>query len=169
MNTTAVADLRKRRGWTQERLASESGVTTRTIQRIEAGSGANLQTLSLLAGALEVDVQDLFSTLDDADKQRIADFDRGRIGQMRARSTWSSWYRKLAVFIFILAMVLLGSRLTLTLSLDHPLPTALTMLWVLLWPVGLALLKTLRNTFVEPYLDKKYPLTTGTDVAQSPR
>lgn len=49
MNTTRIADLRQTAGWTQERLATESGVGLRTIQRLEAGNEASLETLSLVA------------------------------------------------------------------------------------------------------------------------
>ncbi|GAA4350070.1 hypothetical protein GCM10023185_07410 [Hymenobacter saemangeumensis] len=67
---------RQQRGLTQEQLAERAGVTTRTIQRIEAGSGApHLSTLSLLAGALELPVQDLMKNpelLADGPKATVA-------------------------------------------------------------------------------------------------
>lgn len=51
---------RKRKAWTQEQLSEESGVAVRTIQRIEnAKVEPQLQTLSLLADALDLDVQEL--------------------------------------------------------------------------------------------------------------
>jgi uncharacterized Tic20 family protein/DNA-binding XRE family transcriptional regulator len=54
---------RRRKGWTQEQLAERSRVTVRTIQRIEnAQVEPQLQTLALLAGALELDVQQLSPT-----------------------------------------------------------------------------------------------------------
>lgn len=64
MDKEAVAQnllsQRQHRGFTQEQLAERAGVTTRTIQRIEAGSGApHLSTLSLLAAALSISVQEL--------------------------------------------------------------------------------------------------------------
>ena len=51
MSTTRIAELRQENGWTQERLATESGVGLRTIQRVEAGQDASLETLSLVADA----------------------------------------------------------------------------------------------------------------------
>ncbi|GAA4037905.1 hypothetical protein GCM10022409_23950 [Hymenobacter glaciei] len=48
------------RGLTQEQLAERAGITARTIQRIEAATGApHLTTLALLAGALAIPVQAL--------------------------------------------------------------------------------------------------------------
>lgn len=51
---------RKLRGYTQEDLAQKTQVTVRTIQRIEKGDvNPHLQTVKLLAVALEVEVEDL--------------------------------------------------------------------------------------------------------------
>jgi len=59
MDGTRMVGLRRERGWTQERLAEESGVTTRTVQRLEAGAEASPDTLSRVASALEVPVREL--------------------------------------------------------------------------------------------------------------
>ncbi len=64
MNPASVArnllHYRLSQGLTQEQLAERAGVTARTIQRIEAATGAaHPTTLALLAGALAVPVQDL--------------------------------------------------------------------------------------------------------------
>jgi len=60
MNESRIAELRRAKGWTQERLATESGITVRTVQRLEAGSDASLETISLIAKALDVQVGELF-------------------------------------------------------------------------------------------------------------
>lgn len=65
MNRTRIIELRQQQGWTQERLATESGVGLRTVQRLEAGQDASLETLSLVADALQVSVRDLFIEIDD--------------------------------------------------------------------------------------------------------
>ncbi len=54
-----VQKLRLQRGWTQEELAIVSGLSTRTIQRIERGQDASLETLKALAAAFEVDLSAL--------------------------------------------------------------------------------------------------------------
>lgn len=38
MSQTRILELRTQRRWTQERLAEASGVTVRTLQRLEAGN-----------------------------------------------------------------------------------------------------------------------------------
>ncbi|NHF58447.1 serine hydrolase [Flavobacteriaceae bacterium TP-CH-4] len=51
---------RKLKGFTQEELSMKTAVTVRTIQRIEKGDvNPHLQTVKLLATALEIDVDDL--------------------------------------------------------------------------------------------------------------
>jgi transcriptional regulator with XRE-family HTH domain len=47
------------RGWSQETLAQLSGLNVRTIQRIERGQRAGLETLQALAAVLEVNLTDL--------------------------------------------------------------------------------------------------------------
>lgn len=55
-----LKQLRISRHFSQEQLAQMSGLNVRTIQRIESGQNASLESLKCLAAALNVDV----STLD---------------------------------------------------------------------------------------------------------
>ena len=48
-----------RRAWTQEQLARASGLSHRTIQRVEREASASLETKQALAGTFEIDVGDL--------------------------------------------------------------------------------------------------------------
>jgi D-alanyl-D-alanine-carboxypeptidase/D-alanyl-D-alanine-endopeptidase len=55
-----IIALRRKNGLSQEQLSNNSGVALRTVQRIEAGSvSAHLQTLTLLAKALNIEVSEL--------------------------------------------------------------------------------------------------------------
>src|SRR5262245_25525976 len=54
-----IQKLRLKRGWSQQQLAEASGLSVRTIQRIEAGHPASTETLKSIAAVFEVD----FSTL----------------------------------------------------------------------------------------------------------
>lgn len=51
-----VRKLRLQRGWTQDQLAEIADLSVRTIQRIERGGPASLETARALASAFEVDV-----------------------------------------------------------------------------------------------------------------
>jgi len=48
---------RRDKYWTQEDLAAASGVSTRTIQRVERSGGGSLETWKALAAAFDVDVK----------------------------------------------------------------------------------------------------------------
>jgi transcriptional regulator with XRE-family HTH domain len=50
-----VQKLRLQRGWSQEQLAELSGLSVRTIQRIERGLPASNETLKSLASVFEID------------------------------------------------------------------------------------------------------------------
>jgi transcriptional regulator with XRE-family HTH domain len=54
-----VQKLRLRRGWSQEQLAQLSGLSVRTIQRIENGQAASLETQKALASVFEIDLAEL--------------------------------------------------------------------------------------------------------------
>lgn len=56
MAATKLALYRRKKGLTQEQLAELSGVTARTIQRIEKGAVVpHIQTLKMLADCLDID------------------------------------------------------------------------------------------------------------------
>jgi len=58
-----INKFRKERGWTQEQLAENSGVTYTTIIKLEQGVVENptLRTLEKLAKAFEVSIDNLVS------------------------------------------------------------------------------------------------------------
>ncbi|MFK5949384.1 MAG: helix-turn-helix transcriptional regulator [Methylococcales bacterium] len=54
-----LKELRISRHFSQEQLAQMSGLNVRTIQRIESGKNASLESLKCLASALDIDVSTL--------------------------------------------------------------------------------------------------------------
>ncbi|MCC4797622.1 XRE family transcriptional regulator [Enterovibrio norvegicus] len=54
-----IRKLRLQRGWSQEQLSEMSGLSVRTIQRIERGDKAGLESLKSLAAVFEVQIADL--------------------------------------------------------------------------------------------------------------
>jgi transcriptional regulator with XRE-family HTH domain len=61
-----IQKLRLQRGWSQEQLAELSGLSVRTIQRIERGLPASNETLKSLASVFEIDFSTLQSTQEPA-------------------------------------------------------------------------------------------------------
>ena len=61
INGEAVRALRERKSWSQEHLASASGLSVRTVQRVEMENAASPETRLALAAALDVPVAVLMS------------------------------------------------------------------------------------------------------------
>jgi len=54
-----IKHLRTIRGWSQQLLAENAGLSLRTVQRVESESQASLETLSALAATLQVPLEQL--------------------------------------------------------------------------------------------------------------
>jgi len=54
-----VRKLRLQRGWTQDQLAEFAGISVRSVQRIERGADASLETRKAMAAVFEVDLTTL--------------------------------------------------------------------------------------------------------------
>lgn len=155
MNEMRIATLRRERGWTQERLAEASGVAVRTVQRLEGGNDASLETLSAIARALEVPVRELF----DADEPSGADPGvRGldqRIAIDQARRDafsqgWRSLYAGVGVALSILTIVLISVDVW---------PGVTILLLGAYWAAGALLARFVMSTVIDPWLDRRYPLS----------
>lgn len=151
MNTTRIIELRQAQGWTQERLATESGVGVRTVQRLEAGEDASLETLSLVAEALRVPVRDLFSAIDDADLT-------SRVDSLEARASEQQATRDRTTRAWLLLFVGLGIVLTFV---AFTIPNGLA-LFLAYWLGGTLIAVALRRLLLEPRLDARYPLSRST-------
>ena len=54
-----IKNLRKQRNWSQDQLSALSGLSLRTIQRIEAGNKASIESLKSLSAVFEVNIENL--------------------------------------------------------------------------------------------------------------
>ena len=80
-NARRLKQLREAKSWSQEHLAEASGLSLRTVQRVETEGNASPETRLALAGALGVDVSDL-----DAEPTPVpppAPFDGSRPGHKK--------------------------------------------------------------------------------------
>lgn len=55
----SIQKMRLQRGWSQQQLADASGLSARTVQRMESGHAGSVESIKSLAAVFEVD----FSTL----------------------------------------------------------------------------------------------------------
>lgn len=53
VNSDLVRERRAARGWTQQQLADVSGLSLRTIQRVEVQANASMETANALCATLE--------------------------------------------------------------------------------------------------------------------
>ncbi|MGZ0710913.1 helix-turn-helix domain-containing protein (plasmid) [Coraliomargarita sp. W4R53] len=158
MNQTRIIELRQAQGWTQERLATASGVGLRTVQRLEAGQDASLETLSLVAEALQVPVRDLFTTIDNAALSSRVDSLQGRADdQQAARDRITGAWRWLFIGIGVVATLL---SFTFAQGL---------VLFLGYWIGGYIILIAIRRLYLEPLLEEKYPLSRPKESRRSRR
>jgi len=108
-----VQKLRLQRGWSQEQLAIVSGLSVRTIQRIERGQSASLETLATLASVFEIDVSQL-TVEKETDMQSIAVNSREAeeaIAFERVRKI-KKFYLHVAQYVLVIAMLVVINLVT---------------------------------------------------------
>jgi transcriptional regulator with XRE-family HTH domain len=63
-----IKKIRISKGWSQEQLSQFSGLSVRTIQRIERGHNAGLESLKCIAAAFDMDISRLQKENEDEDE-----------------------------------------------------------------------------------------------------
>ncbi|HBT5242326.1 TPA: helix-turn-helix domain-containing protein [Klebsiella quasipneumoniae] len=116
--TNKFRSLRLARAWSQEQLAELSGLSVRTVQRIENGDQPSLETLSALAAVFEVSVVDLSDP--DAPGGRALDQTTAETKSNLAKE--SRFYRSVITAIVVCTLLLVLNHFTA--------PTSEWSLWV---------------------------------------
>lgn len=68
-----LKQLRVQKNWSQEDLAELSGLSVRTIQRIESGHKAGLDSLKSIAAAFNIDIAQLREELKRPEEESVTD------------------------------------------------------------------------------------------------
>lgn len=63
-----VKRLRTKKGWSQDHLATLTGLSLRTIQRVEAGRSASMETVNSLSAVFETDITQFTEEINVIDK-----------------------------------------------------------------------------------------------------
>ncbi len=116
-----IQKLRLQHGWSQQQLAEMSGLSTRTIQRIENGQKPSVESLKSLAAVFEVD----FSTLQEAltmnteTEQHAITAENNDLALSREEKRAyqkvqeiKTFYRHLFVFLFVISVLFVVDVIT---------------------------------------------------------
>jgi len=95
-----IRKLRIEKGWSQETLAEISDLSVRTIQRIERGGNASLESLSALAAVFEVDIATLTTETSMYKQKELSDEENEAVEYAR---DIKGFYSHLAVYIIVIA------------------------------------------------------------------
>src|SRR5580704_15756225 len=127
---TLVQKLRLQHGWSQEDLAELCALSVRTIQRIERGGTASVESLKALASVFEIDLASLREpTMNQPSTSAVASEEALALAHVRRIKRFYSHLLQFAVIVGALAVM---NYLTN--------PHYLWVLWVALtWGVALAL------------------------------
>lgn len=155
MNETRVAELRRERGWTQDRLAEASGITVRTVQRLEAGNDASLETLSLVARAFDVPVRELFTTAPaDEYGETVVALDARAEEQQERRDAVTDGVRSLYAGVGVLLTLAVVSSIA-----ADVLPNLAIVVVPAYWAGGFLVANAAFLFLLGPRLDRAYPLS----------
>ncbi|XBS69658.1 helix-turn-helix domain-containing protein [Acerihabitans sp. KWT182] len=113
MNEYRIKALRLGKAWSQEQLAELSSLSVRTIQRIENGEQASLETLAAIASAFDLSVTDLYSS-DATDEKRLQaqGIEEKRVKIKRQIDLEARFYRRTGGYIVISVLLVLINWLT---------------------------------------------------------
>jgi transcriptional regulator with XRE-family HTH domain len=107
-----VKRLRTKNGWSQDQLATLTGLSLRTIQRVEAGRAASMETINSLSSVFETDITKFTEEIEVIDKdaeswKEVPLWVRAGVWGIRKRSAILKWEISCLVFGFV---GLIGTR-----------------------------------------------------------
>jgi transcriptional regulator with XRE-family HTH domain len=142
-----IKKLRLQKGWSQAELAEFSGLSIRTIQRIENGENPGLETLKSLAAVFDMDVSEIQKeyTMEESTASKE---ERWAFEQVKREKRF---YKQLISYICVIGMLLIVN-LVVT-------PHRLWVIWPAIgWGIGLVMLAVrvfMAGSFLGPEWEKK--------------
>ncbi len=116
-----LRQLRLARGWSQEQLAELAGLNIRTIQRVERGQNAGLETLKALAAVFETNVNQLkeqpamsshSQTAVDTQQQSVPNGNSGDSEKEGREAQTARFKIKLIRYLIVMALIFAINLLT---------------------------------------------------------
>lgn len=133
---SSLKTLREHQNLTQEELSKKSGVSTRTIQRIETGKEPKGYTLRVLAKALEIEENELLHKKPEQEQTTISNHNEGELinySQLKIINLSSIPFTlipPLNIIIPLVLMITMKQKNKLTKQL-----ISLQILWTILAPI----------------------------------
>lgn len=100
-----IRKLRLERGWSQEQLAEISGLSVRTVQRIEGGQKPSLESRKALAAVFDIEVAQLTMEADMTDHSHVTE----------ERPVWQGRERKAFTTHLAVYLIVIGSLVAINL------------------------------------------------------
>lgn len=103
----SLKEKRLQRGWTQAQVAEFSGLSQRTIQRLEKGNPATTETLKCLAAVFETDIADL-GVPEIVDETKLSEEEKRELKNIR---DIREFVLQLAAYLFMVPLICLAGYL----------------------------------------------------------
>jgi transcriptional regulator with XRE-family HTH domain len=107
----SIQKMRLKRGWSQQQLADVSGLSTRTIQRIESGHAGSIESLKSIAAVFEVDFSTLTPEIGMNDEMIYSQDWQERIAFQKVRRI-RGFYVHILIYLFVNAACIAVNLLT---------------------------------------------------------
>ena len=104
-----IRKLRLRHGWSQDQLAQMAGLNTRTIQRIERGHKASLESLKALAAVFEIELSQLTQEIEMDKPELITSEEQMAIEYVRELK---GFYAHLTSYLIVIAFLFILNYVT---------------------------------------------------------
>jgi len=126
-----IRKLRLQRGWTQDQLAQFAGISVRSVQRVERGAEASLETSKALAAVFEVDLSTLHDGASPMEtKASIADDEKEAIEYVKGIREFYTHLFMYAVFAIVFVGAFAGKF-----GFDNP-KVQMLILAIVGWGIG---------------------------------
>jgi len=102
-----IKKLRLQKGWSQSELAEFSGLSVRTIQRIEKGTKPGLESLKCLAAVFDMDIAD-FQQEENMDMNNITLEEKRAFQQVKRER---GFYTHLITYVIVVGLLFAGNYL----------------------------------------------------------
>ncbi len=140
VSSDKVIRLRKHHGWSQERLAQISGLSPRTIQRVEQGEPSSIETRLSLANAFNVTPSELDIDVPESSEASHGGLNYSGITGLILGIGLMAWQFFLPTAMFfdlvsvLLTVGLVIAMAAISLGLEQTVKTLLELRWVVLLP-----------------------------------